>query len=65
MLILFFTNENATKYRVSQKKRSFVKIKTGNIVLNTTGEPNELHKMYTYLKKAEGLSFLQIVVYFL
>ena len=48
-----------------KKKRSFVKIKPGNIVLNTTGEPNKLHKMYTYLKKAEGLSFLQIVVYFL
>ena len=52
-------------YRVSQKKLPLVKIKTGNFVLITTGEPNELHKMYTYLKKAEGLSFLQIIVYFL
>ena len=47
------------------KKRNLVKIKTGNIVLNTTGKPNELHKICLYLKKAEGLSFLQIVVYFL
>ena len=52
-------------YRVSQKKRSFVKIKTGNIFLNTMGEPNKIHKMCIYLKKAEGLSFLQIVVHFL
>ena len=36
-----------------------------SVVLITTGEPNELQKMYNYLEKAEVISFLQIVVYFL
>ena len=35
------------------------------VVLITTGEPNKLQKMYNYLEKAEVISFLQIVVYFL
>ena len=36
-----------------------------SVVLITTGEPNELQKMYNYLEKAEVISFLQIVVHFL
>ena len=36
-----------------------------SVVLITTGKPNELQKMYNYLEKAEVISFLQIVVYFL
>ena len=52
-------------YRVSQKKRSFVKIKIGDFVLITMDKPNKLQKMYNYLEKAEGLSFLHMVVHFL
>ena len=36
-----------------------------SVVLITTGEPNKLQKMYNYLEKAEVISFLQIVLYFL
>ena len=36
-----------------------------SVLLITTGEPNELQKMYNYVEKAEVISFLQIVVYFL
>ena len=37
----------------------------GNFVLITMDEPNKLQKMYNYLEKAEGLSFLHMVVHFL
>ena len=36
-----------------------------NIVLIVTGKPNKLQNIHNYLKKAENVFFLQIVVHFL
>ena len=45
IMMMMAKNQNGHNYRVSKKKVCLVKIKTGNNVLITTGEPNELHKM--------------------
>ncbi len=54
-----FYLENTKECTGCPKKTEFC------VVFITTGEQNELKKMYNYLKKAEVISFLHIVVYFL
>ena len=63
LLVTWISGRNNTE--CPKKNPTLVKIKIDNIVLIMISEQNKLHKMYKHLKKAEVLSFLQMVVHFM